>query len=93
MGEPGGAVGTELIKEHVQRGVVAAGTGPHQPAGVMVDDGDEIAVPALVGDLVDPNASHPVEAVNRGVDVSVDPRHDRADRAPRHPQQRHHRAL
>src|SRR5207244_1331947 len=38
MGELGGAVGTELIKEHVQRGVVASGTSPHQPAAVMVDN-------------------------------------------------------
>src|SRR5205807_4404602 len=80
MGELGGAVGTELIKEHVQRGVVASGTSPHQPAAVMVDNHDEIAVPPLVGDLVDPDAPQPVEAVNGGVDVCVDPGHDRANR-------------
>ena len=50
-------------------------------------------MPPLVGDLVDPDAPQPVEAVNGGVDVCVDPGHDRANRAPRHPQQRHHRTL
>ena len=50
-------------------------------------------MPALVGDLVDPDPPQPVEAVDRGVDVRVDACHDRSDRPPRHTQQLHHRAF
>ena len=64
VGEQRRAFGAELVEEHVQRGVVAARAGPHQPAGVVIDDHDQIAVPALVGDLVDPDPAQPVEAID-----------------------------
>jgi hypothetical protein len=48
------SIGTDLVEERVQCGVVASGSGPHQPAGVMVDHHDRITVPAVVGDLVAP---------------------------------------
>ena len=56
----------------------------------MVDDHDQIAVPAFVGDLVDPDPSQALEPVDRRVVVRVDAGHDRADRAPRHSQQFRH---
>ena len=57
-------VGAELVEEHVQRGVVAAGPGPHEPAAVMIDDHDQIAVAAFVGDLVDPDPAQPLETID-----------------------------
>ena len=91
VGEGGGPFGAELIEEHAQGGVVAARAGPHQRAGVVVDDHDQVAVPALVGDLVDPDAAQPLEPVHGGVDIGVDPGDDRPDRPPRDPQQLAHR--
>ena len=35
---------------------IAAGCGPHEPAGVVVDDDGQVVVAALVGDLIDPDA-------------------------------------
>ncbi len=52
--------GPSSSKNTLQRGVVAARSRPHQPAAVMVDDHDQIAVAALVGDLVDPDPAQPV---------------------------------
>jgi hypothetical protein len=59
----------------------------------VIDDHDQIPVPAFVGDLVDPDPSQPPKAIDRRVDVRIDSGDDRADRAPRHPQQFHYRAL
>ncbi len=83
MGEQRGSFGTELVEEHFQGGVVAARSGPHQPATVMVHDDDQVAVAAFVGDLVDPDPTQPVETIDGRVDVRVHARHDRPDRAPR----------
>jgi hypothetical protein len=93
MGERCRAFGTELVEEHVQRSVVAAGTSPHQVAAVMIDDHDQIAMPALVRDLIDPDPAQPVQPIDRRVHISVHARDDGADRAPRDAQQFHHRAL
>jgi hypothetical protein len=87
VGQVGGALGAELVEEHPEGGVVAAGAGPHQPAGVVIDNDDQVAVPALVGDLVDPDPAQPVEPVDASVDVGVDAGDDRPDGAPRDPQQ------
>ena len=59
----------------------------------MIDDHDQITVPALVGDLVDPDPAQALEPIDGRVDVRVDAGDDRADGAPRDPQQLHHRAL
>ena len=79
IGEQRRAFGAEFVEEHVQRGVVAAGSGPHEPAAVMIDDHDQIAVPALVGDLVDPD---PAES-RRGGPRSRRYRRSRASRSNR----------
>ena len=93
VGQLGAALLAELVEEHVEGGVVAAGAGPHQRAGVVVDDDDQVAVPALVGDLVDPDPAQPIEAVHDGVDIGVDPGDDRPDGPPCDPQELAHRRL
>ena len=87
MGQQGSAFVAELVEEHLQIGVGAARAGPHQMSGVVIDHDDQVAVPALVGDLIDPDPTQPIEAIDSGFDVVIDPGDDRADRAPRHPQQ------
>ena len=74
---------TELVEEHSERCLVATGPGPHEPARVVIDHDDQIPVPALVGDLVDPDPTQSIETIDRRVDIRVDARHDRPDRAPR----------
>jgi transposase len=91
VGEGGRPFGAELVEEHAQGGVVAARAGPHQRAGVVVHDDDQVVVAAFVGDLVDPDAAQPIEAVHDGVDIGVDPRDDRPDGAPGDPQELAHR--
>ena len=59
-----GAFVAELVEEHLQVGVGAARAGPHQMAGVVVDHDDQVAVPALVGDLVDPDPAQPGEPID-----------------------------
>jgi hypothetical protein len=39
----------------------AARCGPHQPAGVVVDDDGQIALTLAVADLVDPDPAQPGE--------------------------------
>jgi hypothetical protein len=49
------ALGAQEVKEPAHRGAVAARRGPHQPAGVVIDDDHQILVTVLVADLVDPD--------------------------------------
>jgi hypothetical protein len=91
--DSGGPFRTEQIEEPLQGGPVMAGGGPHQPAGVVVDDDHQVLVAAPVGDLVDPDASEPVEGVDGGSRVGHDPGSDRAHGPPRDPHQRDHRGL
>ena len=46
---------TEGVEEALEGGLVPAGGGPDQPTGVVVDDHGQVAVAALVGDLIDPD--------------------------------------
>jgi hypothetical protein len=85
--------GTELVEEAAQRGPVPARRGPHQPPRIVInDDGDE-PMPALVGNLVDPDPGQPVGAVTELLDVGPDPADDRPDGAPGDAHQRGDRAL
>jgi hypothetical protein len=93
MGELSCPFGAEIVEEGVQGGVVAARSSPHQAPAVVVDDDNQVAVAPLVGDLIDPDATEAVEAVDLGVDVGADAGHDGADGAPCHPQQLHDGAL
>jgi hypothetical protein len=72
----------EYVEELAQGGPVAARCGPQQPTGVVVDDDGQLAVPALVGDLVDTDPGQPVRAVTEGFDVGPDAGDDRTDGAP-----------
>jgi hypothetical protein len=98
VGDPGGGVGAdqaelgravlaERVEEAVQRGLVMAGRGPDQPAGVVVDHHRQVAVPLAVGDLVDADAPQAGQAVHALVGLLRDAGDDPADGAPGHPQQ------
>ena len=81
------------LEESGQGGLVLAGGGPHQPAGVVVDHHGQVLVAALVGDLVDPDPPQPGEQVHLAGGVGPDPGDDRPDGAPRDPHQLGDRGL
>src|SRR4051794_15979389 len=85
--ELGAAVRAERVEERLDALAVAAGRGPHQPAGVVVDDDGQIALPLAVADLVDPDPTQPGEQVAPPGRLGRDTFTDRTDRAPRDPQQ------
>lgn len=58
-----------LRTHNCELGFLPALGGPHHLAGVVVDHHGQIAVPALVGDFVDPDPAQTVEAVRAGVDI------------------------
>jgi len=89
----GAALGPEQLEKRAQRGPVAAGCGPEQPARIVVDDDGEVAVPAFVGDLVDADPGQPIQPVTQGLYVRPDPGDDRPDGAPGDAHQRSHRGL
>ncbi len=93
MGDLGGSLRAERVEERIQRGFVASWRGPHQCPGVVIDHDRQVAVAALVGDLVDPDPTQPGEAIHPHVDIGRDPRHDRPNRAPRDAHQLGDRAL
>ena len=93
MGDLRGPLDTERVEEPSQRGLVAAGRGPHQRAAVVIDDHGQVAVATLVGDLVDPDPTQPGETVHPGVDVGRDAGHDRPHRPPGDAHQLDHRRL
>jgi len=64
---------TEGVEEPVQRRGVAPGCGPHQPAGVVVDDHAQVAVSLAVRDLVDPDPSQTVQLVGAPGQIRDDP--------------------
>ena len=68
-------------------GAVAAGTGPHQSAAVVVDHDSQVFVAALVGDLIDPDPPQAGERVDPGRGVGPHPSDDRSDCAPGDPHQ------
>src|SRR5665213_1334480 len=57
VGDLGAAFLTEGVEERGERRPVAARCGPDEATAVVVDDHGQILVPALVGDLVDTDAS------------------------------------
>ena len=82
MGDQGTALFPQGLEEPVQGGHVPSRRRPDQAPGVVVDDHGDEAVPALVGDLVDPDAPEALEAVDPGVDVGRYPGDDRPDTSP-----------
>jgi pimeloyl-ACP methyl ester carboxylesterase len=51
--------------EALAGGLIAAGLGPRQPAGVVIDDDRQMLVAAPVRDLVDPDLFEPVEGITQ----------------------------
>lgn len=87
VGDLGAAVLAEQLEEAVQRGLVAAHAGPEEPAGVVVDHDGQVPVPALVGDLIDPDAAEPLQAVHLRVDLALNACHHSAYGPPSDPHQ------
>ena len=44
--------------------VITTRSGPHQPAGVMVDHDGQVSLPLAMRDLVDPDPLQPVEQID-----------------------------
>jgi hypothetical protein len=53
---------TEQVEESLQGGGVATWCGPHDRAALVIDDGGEVAVSAVVADLIDSERDQPFEA-------------------------------
>jgi hypothetical protein len=87
VGELAGASIAEGVEAPLQRLLVAAGRGPDQPAGVVIDDHGEVAVALLVGQLVHPDPPQPSEPVGARGLLGGDPGADPADAAPGDAQQ------
>jgi hypothetical protein len=87
-----GALLAEGVEELVERGLAAVLADPHHPAGVVVGHDGQVAVPALVGDLVHPDPVQPVQAAVVDV-VGHHPADDVVDCLPRATQQLRHAGL
>jgi hypothetical protein len=46
---------SEFVEEYVECSLAAAGPGPDQTAGVVINHDDQVAVSPFVGDLIDPD--------------------------------------
>ena len=75
----------EEIEERLQGLRVATRCAPHDRAGLMVDDGGELPLPAAIADLIHPDRDESVETVVVQA-VSDDPLDDRGDGVPPDPQ-------
>jgi len=52
--------------------------------GVVINNDNQVAVPAFVGDLIDPDPPQTGETIDGGFYVFVDPGDDRSNGPPRH---------
>lgn len=92
VGQQPGPVIAERVEERLDGGFVASLSGPHEPAGVVVDDDGDVALALAVRQLVDPDAPQPVEHVPAVSVLGHDPLHDGGHRPLADPKQlRHHR--
>jgi len=82
----------QRVEERSQGLLVPPRLGPHQLAGVVVDDDHQVLVAFLVRDLVDPDADQLVEG-SVAARHRPPPGHDRAHRPPRHSHQLFHGRL
>ena len=81
------ALCAEQIQERLDRVAVAAERGPHQPAGVVVDDHREVLLTCADRDLVKPELREPGAQVAAGLRLGADAFADPPDRPPRDPHQ------
>ena len=93
VGELFAAILPEEIEKAPQRRLVTTGSCPDEPTRVVVDNDGQVAVAALVADLVDADAAQPRQAVDLGVDVVLNPCDDRPNAAPGDPHELDHRRL
>jgi hypothetical protein len=83
----------EALEEAPQGGGVAPRSSPDQPAGVVVDDDDEVAPALAVADLIDAQAAETGEAVEPRVALGHHPGDDPPNGPPGDPHQLHDRGL
>ena len=93
VGELRGPAGSEAAGEGLQGLAVAAGRGPDQQSAVVIDDDDQVLMPAFIGDLVDPDAAQPGEPVGGCLGLAGHPGDDVPDGAPGDPHQLSDRGL
>ena len=77
--------GQSFVEEHVESSLAAARPGPDKTAGVVINNDDQVAVPAFVRDLIDPDSTQTAKTIDGGFDVIVDAGDDRSNGPPRHP--------
>jgi hypothetical protein len=85
MGDLGCPLVSKFVEEHVQCSLRPARAGPHETAGVVINNNNQVAVPTLVRDLVDPDPTQPVKTINNSFNVTVDSGDDRPNSPPRNP--------
>ena len=66
VGELPGPFGAQVVEEPVQRRGVAVLARPYQPARVVIDHDQQVALALAVADLVDPDPAQPGQPVDRG---------------------------
>ena len=85
MRDLGCAFFSELVEEPVKSSFAAAGSDPGETAGVVVNNNDQIPVPAFVGDLIDSDPPQTLKTIHSCFDIVVDSGDDRPDSPPCHP--------
>ena len=85
MGDLDCSLLSKFVEEHVECSLAAAGSGPNETAGVVIDHDDQVTVSTFVGDLIDPDPTQTPKTIDIGLDVIVDPGDDRPDGPSRHP--------
>jgi hypothetical protein len=91
--DPGRSLVAEQVKEPLERLLVVPLGRPDQPAGVVVHDHGQVAVAALVGDLIDTDPAEPVERIDRSSGLVDHASNDRSHGDPRDAQQLDDRCL
>jgi hypothetical protein len=87
------ALFAQQIQELLDRLAVTSRTGPHEPAGVVVDDDGEVSLPFADRDLIHSDPLQACEQVAGLGRLIGHPGADPADRAPRDPHQLRDRGL
>lgn len=81
----------ERVEEHLDGGFVASFGRSYEPAGVVVGDDGDVALPLAVRQIVDSDPHEPVEQVRAASGAGYHSGHDGGFRPPGDPQQFRHR--
>ena len=93
VGQLGRPCGPQLVEEPPERLGVPSGSGPDQPAAVLVDHAGQVPVTLAVRDLIDTDPSDSTEKVTLTAVLGHDPPDQPRDEPPRRPHQlTHHRS-